>query len=183
MPLFVHSLPIFSSMYETSKLDMSAISWLEYPFFLNANIFLTNWLETLSSSISVAGETCTGRFWALAKDSGILVFSECSENFSPILLPILIQSTNVIQDECYVLSPKTIKLWDSSWDCIVDEKFKNEFTLVYIAVKNTFLAYKYASHELKQNHTLINLIEKMKLLLLKMVFPLIVLDSFLVNSF
>jgi len=60
------------------------------------------------------------------KNQDYVIWLDSDIYFSPILLPLLIQATDIIKDECYILTPKTIKLWDNSWDCIVDEKFKNE---------------------------------------------------------
>jgi hypothetical protein len=46
--------------------------------------------------------------------------------FSKLNLPYLINATQHIDDELYMISPQIIKYWDSSWDCLVNQKFINE---------------------------------------------------------
>jgi hypothetical protein len=46
--------------------------------------------------------------------------------FSKLTLPYLINSTQYINDELYIISPQIIKYWDNSWDCLVHQKFINE---------------------------------------------------------
>jgi hypothetical protein len=46
--------------------------------------------------------------------------------FSKLTLPYLINSTQYINDELYMVSPQIIKYWDNSWDCLVNQKFINE---------------------------------------------------------
>lgn len=46
--------------------------------------------------------------------------------FSKLNLPYLINATQHIKDESYILSPNIIKYWDNSWDCLVNQNFLNE---------------------------------------------------------
>jgi hypothetical protein len=46
--------------------------------------------------------------------------------FSKLNLPYLINATQHIDDELYMISPQLIKYWDNSWDCLVNQKFINE---------------------------------------------------------
>jgi hypothetical protein len=46
--------------------------------------------------------------------------------FSTLTLPYLISASAQIIDTTYILTPQIIKYWDSSWDCIVAEKYINQ---------------------------------------------------------
>jgi hypothetical protein len=46
-------------------------------------------------------------------------------NFQEHLIYYLIESAKQIKDEYFVLTPQIFKSWDSSWDILVNEKFKN----------------------------------------------------------
>jgi hypothetical protein len=46
--------------------------------------------------------------------------------FSKLNLPYLINATQHINDELYIVSPQIIKYWDDSWNCLVNSQFINE---------------------------------------------------------
>ena len=46
-------------------------------------------------------------------------------NFSEHLLYYLVESAKQIKNEYFVLTPQIFKCWDSSWDILVNEKFKD----------------------------------------------------------
>jgi len=46
-------------------------------------------------------------------------------NFQEHILYYMIESAKQIKDEYFVLTPQIFKSWDSSWDILVNEKFKN----------------------------------------------------------
>jgi len=43
--------------------------------------------------------------------------------FKPELLKYIIDSSKAISSEYYIVSPQITKLWDSSWDCLVNENY------------------------------------------------------------
>lgn len=45
--------------------------------------------------------------------------------FQPELLKYLIESSKLIDNEYYIISPQTVRMWDSSWDIITNEKYIN----------------------------------------------------------
>lgn len=50
-----------------------------------------------------------------------------SDIFFPIqTLPMLIHATKQITETRYILTPEIVRLWDASWDCIVNKKYLSE---------------------------------------------------------
>jgi hypothetical protein len=43
--------------------------------------------------------------------------------FSPELLGYMIESSKLIENEYYIISPQTVRMWDSSWDVITNQKY------------------------------------------------------------
>lgn len=43
--------------------------------------------------------------------------------FKPELLKYIIDASKIIPNEYYIISPQIYKLWDSSWDCLVHQKY------------------------------------------------------------
>jgi hypothetical protein len=43
--------------------------------------------------------------------------------FSPELLSYMIESSKLIEDEYYIISPQTVRMWDNSWDIITNKKY------------------------------------------------------------
>lgn len=43
--------------------------------------------------------------------------------FKPELLKYMMDSSKIIPNEYYLVSPQTIKLWDNSWDCLVHQDY------------------------------------------------------------
>ena len=43
--------------------------------------------------------------------------------FSPKLLSYMIESSKLIEDEYYIISPQTVRMWDNSWDIITNKKY------------------------------------------------------------
>jgi hypothetical protein len=43
--------------------------------------------------------------------------------FQPELLYYIIESSKLINHEYYIISPQTVRMWDSSWDIITNEKY------------------------------------------------------------
>jgi hypothetical protein len=45
--------------------------------------------------------------------------------FKPELLKYILDAANAVPNEYYIISPQVYKLWDNSWDCLVNDKFIN----------------------------------------------------------
>lgn len=45
--------------------------------------------------------------------------------FRPELLKYMLDSSKCISEEYYIISPELYKLWDNSWDCLVNHKYIN----------------------------------------------------------
>jgi hypothetical protein len=43
--------------------------------------------------------------------------------FSPELLSYMIESSKLIEEEYYIVSPQTVRMWDDSWDIITNKKY------------------------------------------------------------
>jgi hypothetical protein len=51
------------------------------------------------------------------------IWLDCDLIFNPFTLKILIDSANLIEHEYYIISPQISKMWDSSWDCLVNKHY------------------------------------------------------------
>lgn len=58
----------------------------------------------------------------------LLIFLDTDIHFNEQLLDQIIESSNDLlrSNKYFILTPQTVRLWDTSWDCIVNEKFKNK---------------------------------------------------------
>jgi hypothetical protein len=54
------------------------------------------------------------------------VYLDCDVIFKPETLALLINGAKQIKDEYYIISPQIPKLWDITWDVLVNEKYINE---------------------------------------------------------
>jgi hypothetical protein len=43
--------------------------------------------------------------------------------FNPELLGYMIESSKLIENEYYIISPQTVRMWDNSWDVITNQKY------------------------------------------------------------
>lgn len=68
-----------------------------------------------------------------SNDNDDIIFLDSDLYFSKDLLKYVIKSINHIKKEYvyYILTPQIIKLWDCSWDVLVNEKYINENTDFY----------------------------------------------------
>lgn len=55
-----------------------------------------------------------------------IVYLDSDIIFKPETLFYLIESSKIISNEYYIISPEIVKLWDNSWDVLVNEKYVNE---------------------------------------------------------
>jgi len=54
------------------------------------------------------------------------IYLDCDVIFKPETLALLINAAKIIDNEFYIISPQTPKLWDQSWDVLVNELYQNE---------------------------------------------------------
>ena len=54
-----------------------------------------------------------------------IIYLDCDLIFKPELLKIMLDAAKEAskQSEYYIISPQITKLWDNSWDCLVNEKY------------------------------------------------------------
>jgi hypothetical protein len=45
--------------------------------------------------------------------------------FKPELLSYIIEASKVVESEYYIISPQTVRMWDSSWDIITNKNYLN----------------------------------------------------------
>ena len=54
------------------------------------------------------------------------IYLDCDVIFKPETLALLINAAKIIDNEFYIISPQTPKLWDQTWDVLVNELYQNE---------------------------------------------------------
>jgi hypothetical protein len=54
------------------------------------------------------------------------VYLDCDIVFKPETLALLINCSKIINNEYYIISPQTPKLWDKTWDVLVNNIYLNE---------------------------------------------------------
>lgn len=54
------------------------------------------------------------------------LFIDCDIWFHETTLKYLIDASKNVSNNFYVITPQTVKLWDWTWDCLTNEKFKDE---------------------------------------------------------
>jgi hypothetical protein len=60
------------------------------------------------------------------KNQDYIIWLDSDVFFSTLTLPYLINSTKLLNEPLYILTPEIIKYWDESWDVITHNKFLNE---------------------------------------------------------
>ena len=55
-----------------------------------------------------------------------IIYLDCDLIFPKELLKVSIDSSKLINNEYYVISPQIIKLWDNSWDDLVNQNYINQ---------------------------------------------------------
>jgi hypothetical protein len=53
------------------------------------------------------------------------IYLDCDIIFKPETLALLINSAKTIDDDYYIISPQTLKLWDFTWDVLVNNVYSN----------------------------------------------------------
>ncbi len=54
-----------------------------------------------------------------------ILYLDCDLIFEPGLLWYMIGAAKLIENEYYIISPQTVRMWDSSWDALVNQKYLN----------------------------------------------------------
>ena len=54
-----------------------------------------------------------------------IIYIDTDIIFKPELLPTIINSSKLIEDEYYIITPQIVRLWDNSWDILVNQKYIN----------------------------------------------------------
>jgi hypothetical protein len=60
------------------------------------------------------------------KDAKNFIFLDCDLIFKPQTLKILIDASKLVTNEYYIISPQIPKLWDYSWDILVNHEHIND---------------------------------------------------------
>ena len=50
--------------------------------------------------------------------------------FKPETLSYIVSAASVVEDEYYIISPQTVRMWDSSWDVITNKEYLNDIASV-----------------------------------------------------
>jgi len=56
----------------------------------------------------------------------VIIYLDCDIIFKPETLALLINGSKTIDNEYYIISPQTPKLWDWTWDVLVNQLYQNE---------------------------------------------------------
>ena len=54
------------------------------------------------------------------------IYLDCDIIFKPETLALLINGAKTVNNEYYIISPQTPKLWDETWDVLVNKSYQNE---------------------------------------------------------
>jgi hypothetical protein len=64
--------------------------------------------------------------WLKHKDADNFIWLDMDVVFDERTLVYLLSAASQIETPYYVISPQTVKLWDSTWDCLVNDGFKDK---------------------------------------------------------
>jgi hypothetical protein len=116
-------------------LNLNLVDWknskIPKQYFIdkfNNIIKYLDWCETIININS--DNTCLGvddkrRDSIRLSSSDNIVYLDCDIIFKPETLALLINGAKQIKNEYYIISPQTTKLWDGTWDVLVNEKYIN----------------------------------------------------------
>lgn len=117
-------------------LNLNLIDWnnslLPKSFFINKFNQLLKYLDWCDNIIDINEDgSCLGiddkrRNSIRTTISDNIVYLDCDIIFKPETLFLLINSSKQIKNDYYIVSPQTPKLWDSTWDILVNENYINE---------------------------------------------------------
>lgn len=82
-----------------------------------------------SDDLNIAGTTAQKRYVIHTDDeSDVFIFLDPDIYFPSDLLYYMVISENIASNDTdmFVITPNTVKLWDDTWDCLVNNRYKNE---------------------------------------------------------
>lgn len=59
-----------------------------------------------------------------------ILYLDCDLIFKPEALSYMLSAASVVEDEYYIISPQTVKMWDSSWDVITNKEYLDDVASV-----------------------------------------------------
>ena len=103
---------------------------------------LTNWASTgiFETTTTINGCTSMRRLSGYS-DSNYYIWLDTDIIFDPLTLPHSINSIDIIENAGitkFVSIPEIVRQWDSTWDCLVNEKFINK-PIGYQATNNPYI--------------------------------------------
>lgn len=117
-------------------LNLNLVNWtnsqIPKQYFINKfNQILKyfDWCETIidiNEDGSCLGIDDKRRNSIRSSSSDNIVYLDCDIIFKPETLALLINGAKQVKNEYYIISPQTPKLWDETWDVLVNEKYINE---------------------------------------------------------
>ena len=115
-------------------LNMSIVNWntskIDKSFFVEKFKYLQTIVDYYYTTEFDMDETIQGsgdkKRICSEKEQNYSIWLDSDIFFSIQTLPMLIQSTEQITEDRYILTPEIVRWWDASWDCIVNEKYINE---------------------------------------------------------
>lgn len=118
-----------------ATLNLNLVDWnnskLKKEFFINKFSEIENkidWCET-SFNVSLSNE-CLGcndkrRQSILDSTNDNIIYLDTDLVFLPETLPYLLNGAKTVKNEYYIISPQLPRMWDSSWDVLVNSRFLN----------------------------------------------------------
>jgi len=117
------------------NLSDSIIDWnksnIPKEFFIKKYKIICNLLSSyyIHTSLIYEGDKTYGHLdlqkTSISKEIDYYIYICADIDFSEHLLFYLIESAKQIHNEYFILTPQIFKSWDSSWDILVNDKFKN----------------------------------------------------------
>jgi len=116
-------------------LNLNLVNWkkssLPKQFFIdkfNQIRDLCDWCETqfiVDDENQCLGCNDKRRQSIRSSSSDNIIYLDCDLIFRPETLAYLLSSVKIIQSEYYIISPQTIRLWDTSWDILTHSDYFN----------------------------------------------------------
>jgi hypothetical protein len=117
-------------------LNLNLVDWskslIPSQFFIekfNQIKSLWDWAEdrfTVSDCGKCLGANDKRRSSILTTEADNILWLDTDIIFRPELLSYMVKIANIIPDEYYILSPQIGKLWDNSWDVLVNSEYVNK---------------------------------------------------------
>ena len=106
-------------------------STLPKQYFLDKFKVLTQQFPNVNSRTSedILGCVSQRRYtWKTYQDCEYFIWLDTDIIFDPITLYCLEESFNSIKNQfpLSVITPEIVKVWDNTWDCLVNDKFQNK---------------------------------------------------------